>query len=70
MNIFQQLNDNFKKEFSDMSREAKPLTLADFELMQQAKIDFYAGKEMQSNEPAYVEAFSVESSLHIIRGAQ
>ena len=69
MNILEQLNDKFKKEFSDMGQEAKPVSLEEIELMNQAKLDFYAGKTPQSNHPAYIEAFSIESSLHIKRSA-
>lgn len=69
MNILEQLNKDMNKQFTDMSRQAKPITLEDIEQMAQAKADYQEGKEPKCNHPAYVEAYSIESSIDIIRSA-
>lgn len=69
MDILEQINKQIDETFSDMSKQAKPVSLEDIEQMAQAKSDYYEGKEPQSNHPAYVEAYSVESSIDIIRNA-
>ena len=44
--------------------------LKEIKKIEEAKRDVLAGKEPQSNHPAYIETYSIESSLKIVRGAK
>lgn len=70
MNIFDQLNKGFEKEFSAMKSEARPYTQEALEIIAQAKADAHEGKEPQSDDPLYLEEYSIFKSCKIIGEAK
>lgn len=65
MNIHDQINQHC----GGIQDTAKPYTMADLEIIAQGKADAAEGKEVRSNNPLYVEAYSIEKSCNILKAA-